>query len=353
MKRSQDPAKDHGKEGPMQPEGILATPVAPSNAPNNASQGVQSAEKGTRPVPQRFSPLATPSATRKVLEEWGLNTKHRLGQNFLVNDGVIGRILQLAELNESDAVLEVGPGIGTLTRALASQAGAVVAIEADRELEPVLRGTLGQGETPFALLMGDALKVTPDAIVAAVKGFSIAELAPMPNKFVANLPYQVAATLILQFFQEMPCLNRAVCMVQKEVADRIAAHPGTKTYGAYTAKLGLFAQVTDRFEVGPQNFLPPPRVDSAVVRLDRLVRTNKQGEPLDAAFIAGCARVIDAAFAQRRKTIRNSMGSSGFDKTLLDRAFEAAHISPTTRAETLTTEEFLQLTTELSELGAI
>lgn len=353
MKRHQGPAKDHGKESLTQPEGPLVAPTASSGAAQNASNDLSQAEKNRPSLPQRFSPLATPSATRKVLEEWGLNTKHRLGQNFLINDGVIGRILQLAQLDESDVVLEVGPGIGTLTRALASQAGAVVAIEADRELEPVLRGTLGQGETPFALLMGDALKVTPDAISAAIGGLSVEGLAHAPNKFVANLPYQVAATLILQFFQELPSINRAVCMVQKEVADRIAASPGSKTYGAYTAKLGLFAQVTGRFEVGPQNFLPPPRVDSAVVRLDRLMRTNDQGEPLDATFIAGCVRTIDAAFAQRRKTIRNSMGSLGFDKSLLDQAFEAAGISSSARAETLTTQEFVTLTSKLFDLGAL
>lgn len=213
MKRHQGPAKDHGKESLTQPEGPLVAPTASSGAAQNASNDLSQAEKNRPSLPQRFSPLATPSATRKVLEEWGLNTKHRLGQNFLINDGVIGRILQLAQLDESDVVLEVGPGVGTLTRALASQAGAVVAIEADRELEPVLRGTLGQGETPFALLMGDALKVTPDAISAAIGGLSVEGLAHAPNKFVANLPYQVAATLILQFFQELPSINRAVCMV--------------------------------------------------------------------------------------------------------------------------------------------
>lgn len=353
MKHNQDPVKDHGKEGPAQPESSLTTSVVLSGAPKEALEGSSHAEKNPPSPSQRFSPLATPSATRKVLEEWGLNTKHRLGQNFLINDGVIGRILQLAQLSDSDVVLEVGPGIGTLTRALTSQAGAVVAIEADRELEPVLRGTLGQGETPFALLMGDALKVTPDAIASAIERLSVANLASAPNKFVANLPYQVAATLILQFFQELPSINRAVCMVQKEVADRIAASPGSKTYGAYTAKLGLFAQVTGRFEVGPHNFLPPPRVDSAVVRLDRSTRTTTEGKTLDSAYIAGCVRTIDAAFAQRRKTIRNSMGASGFDKALLDQAFEAAGISPTARAETLSTQEFVQLTSKLFDLGAL
>ncbi len=116
MERHQGPAKDHGTESLTQPEGSLVTPAVSSGAAQSASSDLSQAEKNRPSLPQRFSPLATPSATRKVLEEWGLNTKHRLGQNFLINDGVIGRILQLAQLSELDVVLEVGPGIGTLTR---------------------------------------------------------------------------------------------------------------------------------------------------------------------------------------------------------------------------------------------
>lgn len=161
--------------------------------------------------------------------------------------------------------------------------------------------------------------------------------------FVANLPYNVAATIILQFFQTMPALKRAVVMVQKEVADRIAATPGNKTYGGYTAKLGLYAQVTGRFEVPPRCFMPAPHVDSAVVRIDRVDGVAPEG--LDREFVA---RVIDAAFAQRRKTIRNSMSANGFAKDVLDAAFEACGIAPTTRAETLDVAAFVRLAQELS-----
>ena len=166
---------------------------------------------------------------------------------------------------------------------------------------------------------------------------------------MANLPYQVAATLILKFFQDFGSLERACVMVQAEVADRICAGPGSKTYGAYTAKLALLARPTGRFEVAPGNFMPPPHVDSAVVRLDRMPMADPAtGEPLTFERAARVAEVIDAAFAQRRKTIRNSMGANGFEKDALDAAFAACDIAPTARAETLSPEDFVRLEGALS-----
>ena len=299
-----------------------------------------------------YSRLANPRETRAVLEGFGLATKHRLGQNFLVNDEVIGRIVNLAELGDSDVVLEVGPGIGTLTVAMLAACRAVCSIEADRELEQVLAQTCATDGEKFALVMGDALRVTPEQVSCALagltKGQSLCQSC-LPNKFVANLPYQVAATLILKFFQDFGSLERACVMVQAEVADRICARPGSKTYGAYTAKLALLARPTGRFEVGPGNFMPPPHVDSAVVRLDRTPMADPaSGEPLSAERAARVAEVIDAAFAQRRKTIRNSMGANGFEKDALDAAFAACDIAPTARAETLSPEDFVRLEGALS-----
>jgi 16S rRNA (adenine1518-N6/adenine1519-N6)-dimethyltransferase len=170
---------------------------------------------------------------------------------------------------------------------------------------------------------------------------------------VSNLPYQVAATIILRTLQVMPHVHREVVMVQAEVADRIAATPGGRDYGAYTAKLGLYGTVTGRFEVGPGNFLPPPHVQSAVVRIDRRPAVDPQtGEQLSPGQLEATAHVIDAAFAQRRKTIRNSMSSSGFDKAALDEAFARVGIEPTVRAERLSTEDFVNLARELGE-GAL
>lgn len=277
------------------------------------------------------SPLASPGATRALLEVYGLATKHSLGQNFLVSNHVIEKIMGLAELAPEDRVLEVGPGIGTLTLALLSEAGRVVSVEMDRELEPVLSAHAAAHPT-FAYLMGDALRVTPAQIAEALGG--------EPTALVSNLPYNVAATVILRYLQECPSLRRAVVMVQAEVADRICAAPGSRTYGAYTAKLALLARVTGRFEVGPGNFMPPPHVNSAVVRIDR--------EPLVAPeLVAPVSAVIDAAFAQRRKTIRNSMSASGYEREALDAAFAACGISPACRAETLAPDDFVRLAAAL------
>ncbi len=302
--------------------------------------------------------LANQRATKETLERFGLATKYRLGQNFLVQDHVIEKIVQLAEVQPTDVVVEVGPGLGTLTVALLDRARAVCSLEADSELEQVLAVTCKEPHPDsFALVMGDALAITPQKLAEAYSALpavahDAAMSAPMPTKFVSNLPYQVAATLILKFFQELPSLERAVVMVQAEVADRISAKPSTKAYGAYTAKLSLFAQVTGRFEVGPGNFMPPPRVNSAVVRLDRTQARNPvTSKLLSEEELLHTMSVIDAAFAQRRKTIRNSMSASGFDKDKLDQAFLATGIAPTVRAEVLTSQDFICLAAALEPLS--
>ena len=302
--------------------------------------------------------LANQRATKETLERFGLATKYRLGQNFLVQDHIIQKIVQLAEVQPTDVIVEVGPGLGTLTVALLDNARAVCSLEADSELEQVLAITCKEPHPDsFVLVMGDALAITPQKLSEAYSTLSAvahdaATSAPMPTKFVSNLPYQVAATLILKFFQELPSLERAVVMVQAEVADRIAAKPSTKAYGAYTAKLSLFAQVTGRFEVGPGNFMPPPRVNSAVVRLDCTIARNPvTSKLLSEEELLHTMRVIDAAFAQRRKTIRNSMSASGFDKDMLDQAFLATGIAPTVRAEVLTSQDFICLAAALEPLS--
>ena len=281
-----------------------------------------------------YSYLANPRETRAVLERHDLAPRHHLGQNFLVNDDVIGKILALAELEPDDVVYEVGPGIGTLTVALLPRVRRVVAVEADRDLPRVLAETCTADGEKLSLVQGDALRV--DAARLAE------EAGAPPTKLVSNLPYQVAATLILDVLQRMPSIERLVVMVQAEVADRIAARPGSKAYGAYTAKLALYGAVTGRFEVGPGNFMPPPHVDSAVVRIDR--------SAAQCADPARVAEVIDAAFAQRRKTIRNSMSAKGFDKDALDEAFLATGIDGKARAETLEPSDFVRLSQAVYKL---
>jgi 16S rRNA (adenine1518-N6/adenine1519-N6)-dimethyltransferase len=279
------------------------------------------------------SSLATPSATIAVLRRHGLATKKSLGQHFLVDDNIIGRILELAALSGDETVLEIGPGIGTLTLALCQAAGGVVAVERDAQLLPVLAETTS--ECPrFAVVHADAVSVPLS---------SLAEPFGAPVALVANLPYGVAATVVLRLFEELPSMACATVMVQAEVADRMAAVPGTKDYGSYTVKLRLLARPAGRFAVPRSCFLPPPRVDSAVLRLERY--------PLscDPVLLGKAARVADAAFAQRRKTIRNSLKSAlGIDGDALEAAFDAAGVDGSARAETLEPTRFLALATALS-----
>jgi len=279
------------------------------------------------------SPLASPSATLALLQRHGLHTKKRLGQHFLIDDNVVGRIIDLAAIGPSDTVLEIGPGIGTLTVALCDVAGAVVAVERDEQLAPVLAETIS--ECPrFALVHADAVDVSSEEIAAP--------FGP-PVMLVANLPYAVAATVVLRFFELLPQLRQATVMVQSEVADRMAAQPGTKAYGSYTVKLRLHAEPAGRFQVSPGCFLPPPRVSSTVLRLER-------SEPIaDVETLKAAAKVADAAFAQRRKTIRNSLRAVlGVSAEHIDAALEAADIDGTLRAEMLEPRAFVALARALA-----
>lgn len=287
---------------------------------------------------ERLSFLATPSATREVLERHGLFTKYGLGQNFLVNDDVIRRILDLADVSPSDFVLEVGPGIGTLTVALLQRAERVFSIEKDDDLAPVLAETTAPWADRFDLLNKDALDVEP---------CELRREGAVPNKLVANLPYAVAATVVLGFLQQFECLQSETVMVQKEVADRMMARPGTKSYGAYTVKLGMYAHAAGHFTVAPGNFFPPPHVESAVIRLDRAIAADPEtGNPLSTAQLAATCQMADAAFATRRKTIANSCKtyfSGRSDAPDLTSLFERAGIDSRRRGETLGHDEFIRL----------
>jgi 16S rRNA (adenine1518-N6/adenine1519-N6)-dimethyltransferase len=272
-----------------------------------------------------------------MLERYDLYTRSSLGQHFLVDDNIVGRILDLASLQPGEPVLEVGPGIGTLTVGLLDAGAAVVAIEYDTRLVPVLNDLAAEYPS-LRLVYADAVSVETAELVTP---------AGPPRAFVSNLPYGVAATVILRFFQELPSLQTAVVMVQAEVADRIAASPGTKAYGAYTVKLALHARVSGRFPVPRSCFLPPPRVDSAVLRLDRTERSD------EAALITWASRAADAAFSQRRKTVRNSL-AAGLKVPVPDAAvmLEEAGIDGSLRAENLGVEEYLRLGTALADRGA-
>ena len=336
-----------------------------------------------------LSPLATPAATRDVLEEHGLSTKHALGQNFLVNDAILQKIVELAQLDAFDDVLEVGPGIGTLTIALLKCAGRVVSVERDADLPAVLEDTLEPWADRFALISKDALELTEEEVHLALAKCAVsnegegrasrsdsprcaaelrAEHTPhaqagleahgvdgdprtFPNKFAANLPYAVAATLVLDFFQKFSQLESATVMVQKEVADRMCAEPGSKNYGAYTVKLRLYAEPAGRFLVSPNNFFPPPHVDSSVLRLDRRPVYDADGAPLDDALLKATCVMAEAAFASRRKTISNSFKTYFASRGNAGKAFigripdllDECGIDAKRRGETLSLDEFIAL----------
>lgn len=286
-----------------------------------------------------LSYLANVGETRRVLERHGLMTKKALGQHFLVNDGIVRHICSLADLHEEDTVVEVGPGIGTLTVALLQQAGTVISIEMDKDLPPVLAQTCKEWESSFHLISGDALGISPECF-PVINGETL-----LPNKLVSNLPYAVGATIVLDYFQRFTSIDSCTVMVQAEVADRMAAQVGTKNYGAYTVKLALHANYVSRFPVNEGNFFPPPRVKSAVIRLDR----NSLGLS-DVQRDAACL-MADAAFATRRKTIANSCktffasrAQEGFNaKEDLPWIFERAHVSPSARGEALQVEDYIRL----------
>lgn len=309
------------------------------------------------------SPLASLSATREVLEAHGLAAKKALGQNFLVNDGIISKIVALSEVCPEDRVLEVGPGIGTLTIALLKNAAHVTSVERDADLPAVLAQTCAPWADRFTLIQKDALDLELEDLQrgAGKAGIGGGGASPtLPNKFIANLPYAVAATLVLDYFQRIPSLQSATVMVQKEVADRMSAQPGTKSYGAYTVKLSLFARPVGRFAVGPQNFFPAPHVESSVLRLDRCIPAGDDGQPLSLEEVAAACTMADAAFASRRKTLANSCktyfaGKGAEGKRVAERLpqlFERAGIDPKVRGEVLHAEDFVRLGQALREVSA-
>ena len=245
--------------------------------------------------------------------------KKELGQHFLVDENVLGVIGRLAELEPDDVVLEIGPGLGVLTRYLARRVALVHAVELDASLEPHLRGA---GDN-VRLHFGDALHL------------DLAALAPDAAKLVANLPYNVATPLIVESLDGLPNVERWCVMVQREVADRLFASPGTKAYGAVSVLVQLVAARTGFHAVSRNVFRPRPNVDSALVAFRR--------RPLPPEF-ATVKRVVEAAFAHRRKTLPNSVALSGLAaRERTEAALASVGRKATVRAEALAPEEFVKL----------
>lgn len=266
------------------------------------------------------------SDPRAVLRRAGLAPKRSFGQNFLVSPHVVEAIANACVPDASFHVVELGAGTGALTRALASRAARVVAVERDRDLVPVLREELG-ALSNVEIVEGDAQSIDPSALV------------PAPRVLAGNLPYQITGRLLELATVHADALARAVFMVQLEVAQRLAASPGTKDYGALTVFVGAAFEVTKLFDVSPGSFHPPPEVTSAVVRLEP--RRPRLAEETD-TFRA----LVKGAFGARRKTLRNAW-SKVADAARIAAAAEASGISLDARGETLDVEAYARMARNL------
>jgi 16S rRNA (adenine1518-N6/adenine1519-N6)-dimethyltransferase len=268
--------------------------------------------------------IADPSATRHILKKFKLRAVKGLGQNFLIDAGTVQRIVEAAEICAGDEVLEIGPGIGTLTQGLLEAGAKVTAVELDKKLPAVLKETLA-GYENFKLVEGDILEI------------NIEELMPQNFKVVANLPYYITTQILLTLLEKKLPVTKIVTMIQREVAERMTATPGSKIYGALSVAVQFRAEPQIAFEVPPECFLPSPEVTSAVVVCD--VR-KPPFEVRDENFFI---KVVRSAFAQRRKTLINSLTGAGFSKEKI----LASGIDVKRRAETLSLEEFAKLAATL------
>lgn len=274
------------------------------------------------------------------LAEFQITPKRRLGQNFLIDDNILALILERLELSEGEVVLEVGAGLGVLTAALADAGAVVHAFEVDRSLEPALQKTLGE-------LTGEGSAGAGHRAVTMyfrdILGYPLEELRPSPTVCASNLPYSVAGPFLAEALYRLPGMTRYCVMVQRDVAERLAAVPGGKEYGGLTVWVQLNARVEEVRGLSRSVFHPQPHVDSSLVTLKREVR-----HPLVWEHPGAVRNVIDAAFAQRRKTIVNSLSSVlGVAKPEVREALEAADIDPGARAEALPPQAFPRLTSIL------
>ena len=283
--------------------------------------------------------IATPNRTKGILEKYGFSFKKSLGQNFLIDTNVLNRIVDFAEMSSETAAIEIGPGIGALTEQLAKRAKKVIAFEIDQRLLPILGETL----EPY-----DNVKIIhSDVLKANVKQVVEEEFEKDQDiMVVANLPYYVTTPILFKLLEEQLPIRGIVVMLQKEVADRIAAAPGTKDYGSLSIALQYYTEAETVMIVPRTVFVPQPNVDSAVIRLTK--REKPAVMVQDEAFFF---EVVRASFAQRRKTLMNNLVNNlqGIpkDKELLEQTLQEAGIDPKRRGETLSIEEFGRLSDAL------
>ena len=276
--------------------------------------------------------IASPQVTQHILNRFKLRADKKLGQNFLIDEQVVRQIVAAAELSEADTVLEVGPGIGTLTQGLAESKAQVVAVELDTRLLPVLATTL-EGYDNVHVVHGDILKV------------DIMEEVGVPNfKVCANLPYYITTPIIFALLEKRLPMERLVAMVQKEVAERMAAQPGGKDYGALSVAIQYYTEPEIAFIVPPTSFIPAPAVDSAVI-----VCKRREKPPVEVCDEALFFRVVKAAFSLRRKMLSNSLKNMGIKSEQVAKWLELAGVDGKRRAETLSLEDFAKLTNSFNE----
>lgn len=267
--------------------------------------------------------IAKKEVTLHVIRRFGLSLSKRLGQNFLISEQVVDQIVASACLSPVDTVLEIGPGIGTLTQGLAETGASVVAVELDARLVEVLATTL-EGYDNIRVVHGDILKTDISREIKAEK-----------YKVVANLPYYITTPIIMTLLERRLPIEVLVTMVQKEVAQRMTASPGGKDYGALSVAVQYYTEPELLFDVPPTAFIPAPAVDSSVIRCT--VRTKP---PVDVADERRFFRVVKGAFSQRRKTLSNALKTTGLSSEQIAAILAQAQINPVRRGETLSLEEF-------------
>jgi len=277
---------------------------------------------------------------RSTLKNFNLHPTKSLGQNFLNDNGILARIAETAGLSKGDLVLEIGPGLGSLTVHLAEKAGLVVAAEIDKKLIPALEANV-QGYSNIKIIQGDILKLNVDKVLKEAVAEKEGEFSHEGTKIVANLPYYITTPVVMKLLESSLSVDTMVFMVQKEVADRMIAKPGGKEYGALSVAVQYHSNASIAFGVPPSSFIPQPDVDSCVVKLD-IYKTT----PVELYDEKLFFRVVKAAFGQRRKTLVNALNNSGFFrltkeeiKTILDEN----GLDENVRGETLSIHKFAGL----------
>lgn len=270
--------------------------------------------------------LSNPDVVRYVVNRFGLRMNKKLGQNFLIRHSVVDDIADAADLSEGDPVLEIGPGIGTLTQALAETGAAVTAVELDDHLLPVLDKTLEHYDN-VRVVHGDIMRTNIETL-----------MNHKPFKVCANLPYYITTPIIMKLLEQKLPIERIVVMVQKEVAERMVAVPGHKIYGALSVSVQYYTEPKMLFEISPKCFMPAPEVTSAVVAMD-----VRREPPVDLMDEKRFFSVIKAAFQQRRKTLSNALKNTGMTKEQIANVLEAASIDGKRRGETLSLQEFADI----------